>query len=177
MLKNHRNRACVRRFESKFIYLTCGPSASFFGNFVWRPPRKKTKKKNTKKKKAKEEASETKARRKETIIGSVAAAISFFFACEQSTSVKSFEYFTINQIDQVSAFILALRSIISMPAMLNPKSSRRSLARDRSNGFKPSKVARASRVAPSCWKCSRTIKLVIVQHSSTFSFRSSQYLR
>ena len=40
MLKNHRNRACVRRFESKFIYLTCRPSASFFGNFVWRPPRK-----------------------------------------------------------------------------------------------------------------------------------------
>ena len=40
MLKNHRNRACVLRFESKFIYLTCRPSASFFGNFVWRPPRK-----------------------------------------------------------------------------------------------------------------------------------------
>lgn len=76
-----------------------------------------------------------------------------------------------------SAFALALRSIISIPAMLNPKSSKRSFARDRSNGFKPSKVARASRVAPSCWKCNRTIKLVIVQHSSTFSFRSSQYLR
>ena len=39
MLKSHRNRACVLRFESKFIYLTCRPSASFFGNFVWRPPR------------------------------------------------------------------------------------------------------------------------------------------
>jgi hypothetical protein len=39
MLKNHRNRACVLRFESKFIYLTCRQSASFFGNFVWRPPR------------------------------------------------------------------------------------------------------------------------------------------
>ena len=34
MLKNHRNRAYVFRFESKFIYLTCRPSASFFGNFV-----------------------------------------------------------------------------------------------------------------------------------------------
>ena len=39
MLQNDRNRAYVLRFESKFIYLTFGPGASFFGNFSWRPPR------------------------------------------------------------------------------------------------------------------------------------------
>jgi len=39
MLKNHRNHAYVLRFRSKFIYLTFGPGASFFGNFTWRPPR------------------------------------------------------------------------------------------------------------------------------------------
>ena len=40
MLKNNRNRAYVFHIRSKFIYLTFGPSASFFLNSSWRPPRK-----------------------------------------------------------------------------------------------------------------------------------------